>query len=624
MAVTPMRLPIDYLKQFVPNNLTADKLGQVFTSLGHELESIKDNVLELEITPNRGDCLSVLGLARDLSAELNLPLKYAIPEAKFAPTDKKIIVEFEDKTVCPRYTYIIIEGIKIGPSPEWLQKRLAQFDFRPINNVVDITNLVMFEMGQPLHAFDFDKVRGSKMKIRAAREGEKVVTLDSKKHNLPAGALIIEDNERIIDLAGIMGGENSQVDTNTKTIIFQAAIFDPILIRKTSKALNHQTDASYRYERGVDFEATVNSLKRILSLLKDDIKASEIYDIINIPQPPREIQFETSKINHLLGTDFDQNVISQNLSALGFKINSNIVKVPSWRYFDIKLWQDLAEEVARVEGYEKIVSRVPQGEISNRESEEFRLSRQIRDILIKNGFSEVLSYSFVAKERAKTCGASDEELISLVNAKIEDSLVMRPSILATILEIVARNPWAPGLALFEIGHVFSKNEEKINLLILNEGGSKSIDELGIFTTPIDQQILDKYKIRKKLSFVEVSLDTIHNKFASISTAETETLIQKNYQPVSKFPPAVIDLAFIVEQSVKSDEVKSEIEKCQNVIAVELFDEFASDKFGANKKNLAFHIYLQDLQKSLISEEVTQLSQNIIKNIETKFSAKLRS
>jgi len=309
---------------------------------------------------------------------------------------------------------------------------------------------------------------------------------------------------------------------------------------------------------------------------------------------------------------------------LGFKINGVMAKVPSWRYFDIKLWQDLAEEVARIQGYEKIVSRTLQGEISNRESEEFHLSKQIRDILTKNGFSEVLSYSFVAKERAKICGVSDEELIALANAKIEDSLVMRPSIMPTILEIVARNPWAPGLALFEIGHVFSKNEEKVNLLILHEGQARKIDDLGILTVPINQQILDKYKIRKKLFFVEIPLEQIASKFASIQPAETEMLIQKKYQPISKFPPAVFDLAFIVDSQVKSEEVKSEIEKCQNVIIVELFDEFESDKFGVNKKNLAFHIYLQDLQKSLTSEEVAQLSQNIIKDIETKFSAKLRS
>lgn len=288
-----MKVSLNWLKDYIDIDKTPEELAEDLSLFGHEAEVDRpersrgissDAIIDLEITPNRGDCLSILGIAREVSAMYNTKLKYSTSKLRsivVTNLDKKIEVEIEKPEICPRFTARIIDNIKIGESSKQIQERLTTYGFRPINNIVDITNYVMVATGQPLHAFDYDKIKDGVMNIRQAKKGEEVKTLDGQNRVLDDGAIVIEDDEKIYDLAGIMGGIKSEVDENTKTIILQGAIFDPILIRKTSKYLNHVTDASYRYERGVDFEGTITGVDLAAEMIKESCPEAKVGELID-------------------------------------------------------------------------------------------------------------------------------------------------------------------------------------------------------------------------------------------------------------------------------------------------------------------------------------------------------
>jgi len=349
-----MNIPIDWLKGFIKINLSAEKLANELTLKGFLVEGIKKGVLDIEPTANRGDVLSVLGISRELAAILDQ--KITLPKIKLVEKNLGLSLEIEiaENEICPRYSFRIISGVKVGPSPKWLVERLEKSDIRTVSNIVDVTNYVMLELGQPLHAFDYDKLVDKKIIIRRAKSGEIVTTLDSKTHQLGPESIVIENHGQLIDLAGIMGGENSQVDSHTKTIILQAAIFNPVIIRKAAKSLRFSTDASYRYERGVDFAGTVPALDRATDLILKTAggNCAEIVDLVLKSPEVKKISVSAHQINKLIGSDFTNSQVEKILKNLGFGIKKSdrnmIVQVPSWRINDINLWQDLAEEGARI------------------------------------------------------------------------------------------------------------------------------------------------------------------------------------------------------------------------------------------------------------------------------------
>ena len=378
-----MKVSVNWLKDYIDIDKTPEQLADDLSLFGHEAESIEkigdDTVLDLEITPNRGDCLSVLGIAREIAALYNTKLRITKYEVREEKIDKKIEIKIADPPLCSRFTARIIDGVKIGDSPKWMQEMLASYGFRPVNNIVDVTNYVMVATGQPLHAFDYDKIQDGFINIRSAKKGDEVITLDGKNRVLNEGAIIIEDSEKIYDLAGIMGGIKSEVDEKTKTIILQGAIFDPILIRKTSKYLNYTTDASYRYERGVDYEGTITGVDMATSLIQEISKEAKVSKLIDIrSQKPEEIaiKLDLAMANKLLGTNISKNEADKYLTRLGFNIDNDTVQVPSYRAFDVKIWHDLAEEIACVYGYNnikksQIASKMPKGKAQT-ENDEFK------------------------------------------------------------------------------------------------------------------------------------------------------------------------------------------------------------------------------------------------------------
>ncbi len=638
-----MKISYNWLKEYVDFEQSPEKLADDLSLFGHEVESINkigaDNILDFEITPNRGDCLSILGMAREISALYDIKIKSkktlilrSIKESD-GKLDKKLDIKIESLEICPRFTARIIDNIEVKESPDWIKTKLATFGFRPINNIVDITNLVMIETGQPLHAFDYDKIKDGLMNIRKSRKGEEVTTLDGVKRVLPNGAIIIEDTEKTYDLAGIMGGQMSEVDENTKTIVLQGAIFDPVLIRRASKYLKHTTDASYRYERGVDYKGTIFGVDLAAQLIQEsceDAKVGELIDIKSQTLELNKIDLDIEKVDKLIGIEIDQEKAKEYLERLKFQVEGNVVTVPSYRALDVKIWQDLAEEIARVYGYNNIKKSPITNDQSPKNNIDWQKREYIKDQLVKMGFVEVYSYSFADKDKIELLGFDIKNCVEIANPLSPETQFLRPSILPSLLVQAAKNPWAPDVNLFEIEKVFESpvnGSEKWELGIITLGKSDKMIStalqglnLQVQIKKVEQNILDAYKIRRPAYFAIIEVDDIKIAPQNIN----DEIPASKYRSISRFAPTVRDIALVLDNEINTDSIKQEIYAVDNkILIVELFDEFQSDKIGAGKKNVAFHIWLQDLEKPMDEIITNEIFEKIIQKLENKFQAKLR-
>ena len=629
-----MKVSIRWLKNYVDIDKTPEQLADDLSLFGHEVESVDkigdDYILDLEITPNRGDCLSILGIAREIAVRYNLKLKRQNlkVDLKTQNLDKDIKVKIEKPEICLRFTARIIDNIRIGVSPKKIQEKLATYGFRPINNIVDITNYVMVATGQPLHAFDWDKIKDGLMRIRQAEKGEEVITLDGQNRFLNQGAIIIEDEDKIYDLAGIMGGIKSEVAEKTKTIILQGAIFDPVLIRKTSKFLNHTTDASYRYERGVDFEGTITGVDMAASLIKGscpEAKIGQLIDIKSQSPEPRKIEIDINRINRLLGIDITIAAALDYLQRLGFETKGSLVTVPSYRSFDVKIWQDLAEEIARVYGYNKITKSPMAQSQSSKPNNEFDRREYVKDILKDLGFTETYSYSFAPKDKIELLGRKIQDCLEIANPLSGETQFLRPTLVSSLLSTIAKNPWAPEVNIFEIGKVFDKGREiwQIGMAVVGKDDQLILvakEKLGLKeeTASIDQKILDAYKIRRPVKMLISDLTAV----GALERGYCEEISDKKYKKISNFAPTVRDLAFVVGENIKAEEIVNEIGAIDDkILLAELFDEFS---FKNGTKNLAFHIWLQDMAGPMKNGDVEVIIKKIITRVEEKYQGKLRS
>lgn len=634
-----MKICYEWLKNYVEIEKSAEELAADLTLFGHEAEGIEKEgiytVLDFEITPNRGDCLSIYGMAREVAALYNTDTKKEKIKIDDEDLKKNIDIKIsalrQDKSGCPRYTARIIDNIKVEETPQQIKDYLASYGFRCLNNIVDITNYVMLITGQPLHTFDYDKILDGVMNIRLSKKGEEVMTLDGKNHVLDDDTIIISDDEKIYDLAGIMGGIKSEIDEKTKTIVLQGAVFDPILIRRASKHLHHTTDASYRYERGVDWKETAYSVDLAAYLIKEtcaEAKIGELIDIKSEAYVATKIELDISKVNKLIGIDVDIETAKKYLERLGFVMNGNTVTVPSYRSYDVKIWQDLAEEIARMYGYNKINKLSFDVQKSNLNIDtEWAKRKNIKDILKELGFSEVYSYSFADKDKLEILGFDLNDCIETANPISPELKYLRPSLLPSLLSQIAKNPWAPEINIFEIEKVFEKDTEKWQLGVVTVGKpenmlSSALQSLNLQVKieNIEQSVLDAYKIRRLFKFLICDVDKIN-----IDVKKTDYEISKNkYTPISKFPPTIRDLAFIVNSKIDSSSVALEIKKTsENILLVELFDEYISDKFGKDSKNIAYHVWIQNSKGPVSEKESQKIVIKIIQLVENMFKAKLR-
>ena len=465
-----MRVPIQWLQQYVNVQATPHEVGVKLTMGGLEVEGIEESrlglVLDVYVTPNRGDCLSLLGVAREVAALYGLPLTLPTPPASANEGEVagQTSVTIEDPDLCPRYAARMARNVKIGPSPDWMQARLEAAGQRPINNVVDVTNYVMLELGQPLHAFDLHKLAGERIIVRRARNGETIKTIDGEERILPENTLVIADVDKPVAVAGVMGGADSEVDENSVDILIESAHFDPLSIRRASRLLKLRTEASYRFERVVDIDGVSRAVDRACELLASMGQAQVIPGIVDVyprPAAARYLNLRVSRAAELLGMDITTDVATECLTRLGFVVGPRVdsdtlnVQVPSFRP-DITLEEDLIEEVGRIYGYENIPETLPRGfTTQGGDSPDGLLIDRIKHILASSGLQEVVTHSLTAPAFFDSPEDASRR-VDVRNALSAEVGGLRRSLVPTLLDVAKHNAafQQANMALFEVGRVW--------------------------------------------------------------------------------------------------------------------------------------------------------------------------
>ena len=636
-----------------------------------------DHVVEFEITPNRPDCLSVIGLAREVSATFDAPLKLHQPVVKGGADGslvKLLDVETPAADLVPRYTARMVRNVKIAPSPKWMRERLRSMGVRPINNIVDITNYVMLEYGQPMHAFDYRYVKGGRIIVRRAEEGEKLTTLDGKEHVLTASHLVIADETRAVGLAGIMGGENSEIVDDTTDVVFESACFDGTCIRKGALALGMRTEASAKFEKGLDPMNTLPAVERaceLVELLGAGEVVDGVIDILNFVPQPTVLKLEPEKINALLGTDIAADEMVSILKKLDFQVEGDQVTVPSWRG-DVLRMADLAEEVARFHGYNNIPTTLMRGETTlGGYSDEQKLENRLGEVCRACGYDEIITYSFISPacyDKIRWPGDyAQRKSFQILNPLGEDTSIMRTTTLPSMLEILTRN-WNyrnKSAKLYELARVYLPggedglaNEAKVLTLgaygedmdfyamkgvveaVLKDIRAADVhfegptgapsdaswhpgrcatvwsgsDCIGIFGQ-IHPLVARSYGVDGELYCAELSFDELLNARGAAP----------EYVPLPKFPAVTRDIAVVCDSTV----TVGQLEDCINRGAkgllkeVELFDIYTGAPIPEGKKSVAFNLTLRSDDRSLTAAEADEDVKSVLELLEKELGAVLR-
>ena len=634
---------------------------------------LDDHVVEFEITPNRPDCLSIIGLAREASATFDAPLALHQPVVKGGGPGvlpELLDVETPAADLCPRYTARMVRNVKIAPSPKWMRERLRAMGVRPINNIVDITNYVMLEYGQPMHAFDYRYVKGGKIVVRRAEEGEELTTLDGSVRKLNPNMLVIADEHRAVGLAGIMGGLNSEIVSDTADVVFESANFDGTTIRRTALALGMRTEASAKYEKGLDPLNTLPAVERaceLVELLGAGEVVDGVIDILNYVPQPRVLKLEPEKINALLGTDIAAEEMVSILKKLDFQVEGDQVTVPSWRS-DVEAMADLAEEVARFHGYNNIPTTLMRGQTTRGGySPEQELERALGAVCRACGYDEIITYSFISPTYYdKIRWASDDprrQSFKILNPLGEDTSIMRTTVLPSMLEILTRNYNYRNKAvrLYELGRTYFEREdgmaEEPKLLSLGlygpeedffslKGSVETILESiragdviyeAVHDNPsfhpgrcarvlvqgeavgvlgqIHPLVAANYGVDTDLYYAELSFD----KLFAHRGADPE------YVPLPKFPAVTRDIAVLVDQEITVGALEACIHEAAQALLKEvaLFDIYQGENLPAGKKSVAFNLVLRADDRSLTAQEADDEVKLILEQLGTTFGATLR-
>ena len=631
-----------------------------------------DSIVEFEITPNRPDCLSVIGLAREASATFKRPLKLYTPEPHGCGGSIADLVDIDiaDGDLCPRYTARMVKNVKIAPSPRWMRERLRNSGVRPINNIVDITNYVMLEYGQPMHAFDFSCVEGGHIIVRTAREGETIQTLDGNERKLTPNMLCICDEHKPVCVAGVMGGANSEIVGDTAMVLFESANFNGVSVRRTASALGMRTDASSRYEKGLDMMNTIKAVERaceLVELLSCGEVVDGVMDVVAKEKAPTVVKLEPDKINALLGTELSEDLMREILVSLGFILNGDDIYVPSWRG-DVEHYSDIAEEVARFYGYNKIPCTLMRGETTRGGfSEQQRFDRAIGGAVRALGYDEIITYSFISPTYYdKIRMPKDSSLrnsLKILNPLGEDTSIMRTTILPSMLEIIARNHSYRNKSarLYELGKIYLPREDGLadepKYLSLGAYGDGvdffsfkgSIETLlhelritdvkyvactdndsyhpgrcarvyagetylGVFGQ-IHPLVAANYGMDTEVYTAELSFDAMYEKRGDIPV----------YQPLPKFPAVTRDIAVVCDEAVTVGALEESIRRGAKGLLkdVSLFDIYRGPGVAIGKKSVAFNLVLRADDRSLTGEEADEDVQSILAALKADHNAVLR-
>ncbi len=687
-----MKISYNWLKDLIDLDLPAKELAEKLTLVGLELDGMHetsdgDFVLDIETTSNRGDCLSHLGVAREISVFSEKELKLKSYENLFPKSTEENLVTIKDKDLCHRFTARIIKNVKIGASPDWLVKRLEAIGERSINNVADITNYVMHELGQPMHAFDFEKLAGNRIIVRRAKAGEKITTLDEVERKLDESMLLICDEEKPVAVGGVMGGFDSGITENTTEVLLEAAYFDRDNIRRTSRKLNLSTEASYHFERGVDIENLIRASNRATELICELAggTAEDFADVYPNKFIPNEIIAENlqAEVKRLSGLDIEQSKINSILSNLGIKkLDEQTYLSPTWRH-DLAIEEDLVEEVVRINGYDKIGEELPPAISAGEYQPSENRKKKLRQTLAVLGFDEAISYSFIDAKFDDTFEFtpnlieenSEENFVSIKDPIIDGATRMRPGLLSGLLDAVRVNfnHQNKNIKLFEIGKVFAKSiseydlpkEQELLSVVLT--GNEVLEQKAISSRQLDfydlkgaiEASLDAVKLPSleykpkevrhlqsgqsaEVSFNGKSVGTIghlNSEIASnykfkqpvyVAEIDLQTLLENAelpafYQPLPIYPSIIRDVSLLIKRDINFEDIKLEV-KNQNyelLKAVKFVDVYEGKGMADDERSITIRLEYRSEDKTLKEEEVEEIHQKILSNLESSLNVKQR-
>lgn len=638
-----------------------------------EVLFMDNEILELEITPNRPDCLSIMGMAVETAASFDLKTKHNDIKienevSNFSEFFDDIIVETEN---CNRYYSKILKNIKIGPSPLWLQAYLMQAGVRPVSNIVDLTNFVMLEYGEPLHAFDLDTLKNKKIVVRMAEDGEEMVTLDGETRKLEKDDILITDGSEIVGLAGVMGGLDSEITDKTVNVLLEGASFNKENIRKTSRRLNLRSEASSRFEKGIDVNLAKTAVDRVCELA-EKMEIAEVVggnkDVGNFDRKEKEIKLRKEKVNNLIGVDFTMDEISNILNRLEIETDVRddylIAKVPTVR-LDLDIEEDLIEEIARIYAYDNIEPKKLKGTLTVGRKPVFRnVEDRIKNQLIGLGYSEFMTYSFVSPSSYEKANYKEDEknIIKILNPLGEDYSIMRTTMIPSMIDALSKN-YARGnvnVGGFEIGNTFFPTEEELpserlklamgfydlgDFYYLKESIEKSLWYLGInnlevrrreasFLHPgrsaefilngkslgvfgeVHPKVLENYGLKKKAYVAELDFNLIVE----------NTIDNYTYKALPKYPTMKRDFAFVMDRDLDSVELEKISKKYGKELleSFKVFDIYEGKNIEDDKKSVAFSLVFRAADRTLEESEVTEICEKIVAEIESEIEAKLRS
>lgn len=683
-----MKISFNWLRELAAVEVEPQELARALTMVGLAVDSVSeangDFILDIDVTSNRPDCLNHLGVAREAAAIYGLELRAPrAPEPLASGERVDYSVAIRNSRLCRRYSALLISDITVAPAPEWMRRRLESLDMRPINNIVDITNYVLLELGHPLHAFDFDKLAGGKIVVRAARRGERIVTLDGAERRLDPTMLVIADAERPVAVAGVMGGAESEISHSTRRVLLESAYFDPISIRRTAKKLGLSTEASYRFERGADIEATIKAIARAAQLICEIAGGRVSGDLIDVYPRPRKakpITLRYERTRGLIGADVNMAFVEEMLRRLGFEARQTRrgvwrVLAPSHRV-DIELEADLIEEVARHYGYDRVPASLPAGTAVGRFPHDRRAEDTVREALRGLGYSEAVSLSMVSADEEKLFRPPSGEPIeplSIANPISEVDSTLRTSLLPGLLRAAERNfnRDVRNVRLYELGKVyFSENGEpceakSLGLILTGDATDLGWQEkpqpvnffhlkgaleglfrrLGIegveFQPARDIPFLHPHVAATisrrglaigRLGRLHPELEEKYKFKQPVFLAEVdiERLLpishpEKLFQRPSRFPATYRDISFLVDNDIEYSKIERAISSAgiEEIVEVKPFDLYRGAGVPEGKKSLSLRLKYQGRERTLTQEEIAELHARVIELLRENFGAQLR-
>jgi len=691
-----MRVPLEWLKDYVAIRLAPKALAERLTMAGLEVVAIHgaggETVFDIEVTPNRPDCLSIVGVAREVAAITGQPMiwgrgqgaggrgqgKSARQKTQKQRTtihESRFTIRIEDKKGCPRYIGRVITGVAVGPSPEWMQRRLAACGLRPINTLVDITNYVLMETGQPLHAFDADRLAERTIIVRRARPGEPITTLDGIRRALTEDTLVIADARQAVAVAGIMGGLGSEVTHSTTVVLLESAAFDPVTIRRTGRKLGLASDSSYRFERGVD-PAGVDAASCRAAALMETLAGGTVAAVAEAGSPPKArepIALDVSRLKRWLGVSLPASTVRTTLARLGCRVASSgasqtmRVSSPSFRR-DLQQEVDLYEELARMIGYDRLPATLPESALpADRApaSGPFWQHQSLRCLCASLGLDEAVTWSMVAEAELVRCGLA-QQAAKLANPLSQDQAYLRPSLLPGLLQAVRRNlvQGAPSVRLFEVGHVVEHGAEQVRLGVILSGlwsrDWRAKDPCDFFRLKGVVDAIARRLCQGAVQFAaaarpwteaaqstEIRLDGRPVGMAGhvapavaaaldieqgvwFAELSVEALLEAKRSAVAvraptSFPPVKRDLSILVSDETAFDVIDRTIRSVAGTLAsrVELIDRYTGKQIPPGKSSLTFSIEYRDAARTLTAAEVDTLHQRISQTLAAQLGAQLR-